>query len=92
MTKYKGELLMLITALMWGSGFIGMDIGLEYLTVLQLMAGRFTLATIILCIVFRKKLKLINKAVLWKGAVLGSILFLAFVIQTYGLLLSLIHI
>ena len=77
---------MLITALMWGSGFIGMDIGLEYLTVLQLMAGRFTLATIILCIVFRKKLKLINKAVLWKGAVLGSILFLAFVIQTYGLL------
>lgn len=86
MTKYKGELLMLITALMWGSGFIGMDIGLEYLTVLQLMAGRFTLATIILCIVFRKKLKLINKAVLWKGAVLGSILFLAFVIQTYGLL------
>lgn len=86
MRKYKGELLMLITALMWGSGFIGMDIGLEYLTVLQLMAGRFTLATIILCIVFRKKLKLINKAVLWKGAVLGSILFLAFVIQTYGLL------
>ena len=77
---------MLITALMWGSGFIGMDIGLEYLTVLQLMAGRFTLATMILCIVFHKKLKLINKAVLWKGAVLGAILFLAFVIQTYGLL------
>ena len=86
MRKYKGELLMLITALMWGSGFIGMDIGLEYLTVLQLMAGRFTLATMILCIVFHKKLKLINKAVLWKGAVLGAILFLAFVIQTYGLL------
>ncbi|OCS83531.1 DMT family transporter [Caryophanon tenue] len=86
MAKYKGEILMLITALMWGSGFIGMDIGLEYLTVLQLMAGRFTVATIILCIVFRKKLALISRAVLWKGAVLGSILFLAFVIQTYGLL------
>ena len=86
MGKYKGEILMLITALMWGSGFIGMNIGLEYLTVLQIMAGRFTLATIILCIVFRKKLQLINKAVLWKGAVLGTILFIAFVIQTYGLL------
>lgn len=86
MAKYKGEILMLITALMWGSGFIGMDIGLEYLTVLQLMAGRFTVAAIILCIVFRKKLALISRAVLWKGAVLGSILFLAFVIQTYGLL------
>lgn len=77
---------MLITALMWGSGFIGMEIGLDYLTVLQIMAGRFTLATIILCIIFRKKLKLITKAVLWKGAVLGAILFIAFVIQTYGLL------
>lgn len=86
MAKYKGEILMLITALMWGSGFIGMDIGLEYLTVLQLMAGRFTVAAIILCIVFRKKLALISRALLWKGAVLGSILFLAFVIQTYGLL------
>ncbi|MBS7344789.1 MAG: DMT family transporter [Caryophanon sp.] len=86
MGKYKGEILMLITALMWGSGFIGMEIGLDYLTVLQIMAGRFTLATIILCIIFRKKLKLINKAVLWKGAVLGAILFIAFVIQTYGLL------
>ena len=86
MAKYKGEILMLITALMWGSGFIGMDIGLQYLTVLQLMAGRFTVAAIILCIVFRKKLALISRSVLWKGAVLGSILFLAFVIQTYGLL------
>lgn len=85
MLKYKGELLMLITAIMWGSGFVGMAVGLEYLTVFQIMAGRFTLAAIILCVVFHKKLKLISKSVLWKGAVLGSILFGAFVIQTYGL-------
>lgn len=85
MLKYKGELLMLITALMWGSGFVGMAIGLEYLTVFQIMAGRFTLAAIILCIVFYKKFKVMTKTVIWKGAVLGSILFTAFVIQTYGL-------
>lgn len=86
MVKYKGELLMLITAIMWGSGFVGMSVGLEYLTVFQIMAGRFILAAILLCLVFHKKLKLISKSVLWKGAVLGSILFAAFVIQTYGLL------
>lgn len=85
MKNYKGELLMLVTAIMWGSGFVGMAVGLEYLTVFQIMAGRFTLAAILLCLVFHKKLKLINKAVLWKGALLGSILFGAFVIQTYGL-------
>lgn len=85
MGKYKGELLMLVTAIMWGSGFVGMAIGLEYWTVFQLMAGRFTLAAIILAIIFHKKLQLINKSVLWKGATLGAILFAAFVIQTYGL-------
>ena len=85
MKNFKGELLMLVTAIMWGSGFVGMAVGLEYLTVFQIMAGRFTLAAILLTLVFHKKLRLINKTVLWKGAVLGSILFAAFVIQTYGL-------
>ncbi|MER2191505.1 MAG: DMT family transporter [Solibacillus sp.] len=85
MKNYKGEILMLITAVMWGSGFVGMAMGLEYLTVFQLMAGRFILATVLLCLVFYKKLKLITKTVLWKGAVLGAILFTAFTLQTWGL-------
>lgn len=85
MGKYKGELLMLITAVMWGSGFVGMAMGLEYLTVFQLMAGRFILATVLLALVFHKKLKLITKNVLWKGATLGAILFFAFTLQTWGL-------
>jgi len=86
MGKYKGELLLIITAIMWGSGFVGMAVGLEYWTVFQIMAFRFTLATVLLCLIFHKKLRLINKAVLWKGAVLGTILFAAFAVQTYGLL------
>lgn len=85
MQKYKGELLMLITAIMWGSGFVGMAKGLEHWSVFQLMAGRFFLASIILSLVFYKKLKLINKAVLWKGGLLGAILFFAFTLQTWGL-------
>ncbi|ATP40432.1 EamA family transporter [Solibacillus sp. R5-41] len=85
MQKYKGEILMLITAVMWGSGFVGMAVGLEYWTVFQLMAGRFLLASIILSVIFYKKLKLITKSVLWKGAVLGAILFAAFALQTMGL-------
>ena len=85
MKNYKGELLMLITALMWGSGFVGMAKGLEHWTVLQLMAGRFLIASIILRIIFYKKLKLITLSVLWKGALLGFILFVAFALQTWGL-------
>ena len=85
MSRYKGELLMLITAIMWGSGFVGMAIGLEHFTVLQLMAGRFTLATILLSVIFYKKLRLFNWSIIWRGALLGGILFFAFVLQTYGL-------
>ena len=85
MGNYKGEILMLITALMWGSGFVGMAMGLEHFTVMQLMAGRFLLATLLLAVIFNKKLRLINKAVLWKGATLGGILFVAFTLQTIGL-------
>lgn len=85
MKKYKGELLMLVTAIMWGSGFIGMKLGLGHLTVFQLMAGRFILATMILALIFHKKLRLISKSVMWKGAILGSILFIAFALQTIGL-------
>jgi len=43
------------------------------------------LTTRFLCLIFHKKLKLINKTVLWKGAILGTILFTAFAVQTYGL-------
>ncbi|MEK5185042.1 DMT family transporter [Solibacillus sp. FSL R5-0691] len=85
MQKFKGELLMLITAVMWGSGFVGMAKGLEHWTVFQLMAGRFLLASIILSFIFYKKLKLISRAVIWKGAILGAILFIAFALQTMGL-------
>lgn len=85
MKKYKGELLMLITAIMWGSGFVGMAMGLEHWTVLQLMALRFTFAAILLALIFHKKLKMISKSVFWKGSILGAILFTAFALQTLGL-------
>lgn len=85
MQKYKGELLMLVTAIMWGSGFVGMAKGLEHWTVFQLMSSRFLLASILLSLIFYKKLKLINKAVIWKGSLLGAILFIAFALQTWGL-------
>lgn len=85
MKTYIGEILLFITAIIWGSGYIGMKLGLEHLTVFQVMAGRFIVATVLLCLIFHKKLKLISKSVLWKGTVLGVILFIAFTVQTIGL-------
>ncbi|MEC1180545.1 DMT family transporter [Metasolibacillus meyeri] len=85
MKKYMGDAMMLITAIVWGSGFVVVAIALNYLTAYQVMAGRFILAAIILLILFGYKLKELRWSVVWKGAILGTILYIAFAFQTVGL-------
>ncbi|WP_010093910.1 DMT family transporter [Ornithinibacillus scapharcae] len=85
MKQYIGDGMLLITAFVWGSGFVVTAIALEYLTAYQVMAGRFVLATLILMLLFGFKLKKFSKAVVWKGAILGTILYIGFALQTVGL-------
>lgn len=85
MKPYVGDAMMLITAIVWGSGFVVTAIALEYLTANQVMAGRFVLATLLLIGLFGYKFKNIKKSTIWKGALLGVILYIAFVLQTVGL-------
>ncbi|WP_427110659.1 DMT family transporter [Lysinibacillus xylanilyticus] len=85
MKKYIADGMLLVTAIVWGSGFVITAIALEYLTAYQVMAGRFLLASIILTVLFGYKLKKASKSVIWKGILLGSILYIAFALQTVGL-------
>lgn len=85
MGRYKGEIILLLTSIMWGGGFIATEFSLGSMTPLQVMAIRFLIATIILCLVFFKKLKQISKAILKKGTLAGFFLFVGFVFQTVGL-------
>jgi drug/metabolite transporter (DMT)-like permease len=85
MKQYIGDGMLLITAIVWGSGFVVTAIALDYLTAYQVMAGRFILAAIILSLLFRKKFKTFTKSVVWKGAILGTILYIGFALQTVGL-------
>lgn len=85
MQKYIGEILLVVTAIIWGSGFVASAISLEYYTPYQILAARFLIGAVILCILFHKKLKKLNKRTLISGAVLGIFLYLAFVLQTVGL-------
>lgn len=85
MKQYIGDGMLLITAVVWGSGFVVTAIALEYLSAYQVMAGRFILAAIILSLLFGKKFKTFTKSVIWKGAILGTILYIGFALQTVGL-------
>lgn len=85
MKPYIGDAMLLITAIVWGSGFVVTAIALEHLTAFQVMAGRFVLASIILSILFGYKFKYFSKSILTKGAILGAILYTGFALQTVGL-------
>jgi len=85
MKQYIADGMLLVTAIVWGSGFVITAIALEYLTAYQVMAGRFLLASIILTVLFGSRLKKASKSVIWKGVLLGTILYIAFALQTVGL-------
>lgn len=85
MRKYIGEIMLCITAIIWGSGFVVSAIALEHYTPYQVLAGRFLIGVLILSLVFYKKLKGLNKRIILKGLVLGFFLYLAFALQTVGL-------
>ncbi len=80
-----GEIALTITAIIWGSGFVASAISLEHFTPYQILAGRFIIGTLILTIIFHKRLKSLDKSTMIKGAVLGIFLYLAFALQTVGL-------
>ena len=88
MKKYIGEIGLLTTAIIWGSGFIGTKMALDGgLTPIQTLTLRFLIGSIILGIVFYKKIKEnISKESLIAGALLGLFSFIGFATQTIGLL------
>lgn len=85
MKKYIGDGMLLVTALVWGSGFVVSAIALEQLTPFQVLAGRFLIAAIILSILFNKRFKTFTKNTIWQGVLLGVFLYIGFALQTYGL-------
>lgn len=85
MRKYIGEIGLVITAIIWGSGFVASAVALDHYTPYQILAGRFLIGLVLLTVVFHKRLTMIKKTVVIKGVILGAILYIAFVLQTVGL-------
>ncbi|MDR4889886.1 DMT family transporter [Fredinandcohnia sp. QZ13] len=85
MRKYIGELGLTIVAIIWGSGFVASAVSLDHFTPYQILAIRFLIGVILLSLVFFKKLKHIKKSTIIKGSIIGVFLYLAFALQTVGL-------
>ncbi len=73
-------------ALIWGSSFLVVKNSMDMMQPHMLLAFRFTAGCLLLSIIFHKRLRLLNKDYFIKGAVIGGCLFLAYSLQTIGIL------
>ena len=88
MNKHQGvwaRLALLTAALIWGSSFIVMKSAVDFVPTFLLLAIRFTVGTGLLAVIFCRRLGRITRSTLWRGAVVGVLLFCAYTVQTWGL-------
>lgn len=83
-SSLKSKLLLASVALVWGSSYMLSKLAFNYTGALTMIAYRFLSATILTSIFFYKKLSEINLKIIKKGFFMGSFLFLAMVLSTYG--------
>ena len=74
-------------ASIWGSSFFIMKGAVDIIPTFYLLAIRFTGGAVLLALVCWKKWRMhFTRDYLWRGAVIGAFLFLAYSVQTFGLM------
>ena len=87
--KLKGNLMMLITALIWGTAFVAQSNAMDSVDPFSFMSARYLLGAVVLLPVialFSKKDPKEDKKVLWLGGICcGIALFIASALQQWGI-------
>ena len=77
--------MLILAPIIWGTSFFVMKNALDVIPVFYLLAIRFTAGAVLLAAVCLKKWAGFTRDYLWRGAVIGAFLFLAYSVQTFGL-------
>ena len=77
--------LLVIAPIIWGSSFVVMKHSLDSFTPFYLLALRFTAAAVLLGVVFWRQWRGMDRGYLKAGVIIGTLLFLAYAFQTFGL-------
>lgn len=72
-------------AFIWGSSFFIMKGAVDVIPTFYLLAIRFTGGVALLALICGRKWKRFTADYLWRGAIMGAFLFLAYSVQTFGL-------
>lgn len=79
------KIALLTATLIWGSSFIMVKDVVNTVPPNLLLSIRFAVACLVLCLIFWKRLKNLNREYFIQGAVIGALLFLAYCSQTIGI-------
>ena len=83
--RTRAELYLLSITVVWGSTFVLTKFVLENTSPFVYISIRFTIASLFIAGVFFRRLRVISKDAITKGAILGVLLFAGFALQTVGL-------
>lgn len=73
------------SALIWGSSFVVVKNTVDTFTPHILLGFRFTIGCLLLCLIFHRRLRQIDKPLLVRGLFTGALLFSAYSVQTLGI-------
>ncbi len=87
MTKqvWLADGILVLTAMIWGTGFVVMKNTLDSIPPAAIIAIRYTIAALLTALLFRKQLRGLTRADVLRGALVGALLSAAYIIQTVGL-------
>lgn len=86
MKSMYADLLLLLTAVIWGTGFVASQFALDSgMSTSFILLIRFSVAALVMLGVLHRKLATLTGKEIGSGIITGSLLFLAFFSQTYGL-------
>ena len=86
--RFLAKPMLFSAALIWGTSFFIMKNALDVMPVFFLLAIRFTAGAVLLSAAAWRKWKEFTPGYLWRGAIIGGFLFLAYSVQTFGLALT----
>lgn len=87
-TSTLAKLALFLATLIWGTSFVIIKDAVNLISPNYLMALRFTGACALLSVIFWKRLHKITGEMLWRGALIGVFLYLAYLWQTYGIMFT----
>ncbi len=81
----KADLALLLVTIFWGAGFPATKIALQTMTPYYHIGIRFAVASLLLSLLFYKKLRSLNKNLIKPALILSSLLFATYAFQTVGI-------